>query len=128
MNAKIVDNKPLKASPKSNDTSSAIVVNGVAIKSVYINNESAKGSMVANATNHSVDLITNSIRKIYIDGTDIPVYEGTYTAVPEVEAQTLYTKNKYLENDISIFKIPVWETDNETGTTVYIGKDNTHGL
>ena len=59
------------------------------------------------------------------DGT-LQKYEGTYSVTPSTaDAQTLPTAEKYLENDITVQKIPYYEVDNSSGgTTVYIGSDD----
>lgn len=51
------------------------------------------------------------------------VYDGTYTVTPILyETQTLNTKNKLLEDDISVSEIPVTRTSNlQGGLTVLIG-------
>lgn len=55
-------------------------------------------------------------------GTDY--YEGSYKAVPQVIAQTLETRHKYLIDDITICEIPFFNVSNNSGgSTVYIGKD-----
>lgn len=51
-------------------------------------------------------------------------YEGSYTATPKVDAQTLPTAQKFLDRDITINAIPIYETSNDAnGTTVYIAKE-----
>lgn len=51
-------------------------------------------------------------------------YEGSYKAVPQVTAQTLETKQKFLINDITICEIPYFDVTNTAGgSTVYIGKE-----
>lgn len=51
-------------------------------------------------------------------------YEGEYEVTPKVTAQTLGTKQKFMENDVTIRKIPLYEVSNTTGgTTITIGKE-----
>jgi hypothetical protein len=51
-------------------------------------------------------------------------YEGEYIATPKVEAQTLPTAKKYLDEDITVLAIPYFETSNNAnGKTVFIGKE-----
>lgn len=58
----------------------------------------------------------------------VEYYKGPYQAVPKVEPVRLATKDRYLTEDITIFKIPYWETDNQKGTTVYIGGGEDNGI
>lgn len=53
------------------------------------------------------------------------VYEGTYNVVPKAfEELTLKTAQMLLEKDITIEKIPYWETGNDSnGKTVYIAEE-----
>ena len=53
---------------------------------------------------------------------DVPKYKGEYVVTPRVAAQTLYTAQKYLEQDVVINKIPYFEvTNNSGGKTASIG-------
>ena len=52
------------------------------------------------------------------------IYTGAYTVTPKDIAQQLKTKNKLLNKDVMVKKIPCFETSNdEGGNTVYIGKE-----
>ena len=52
------------------------------------------------------------------------IYTGAYTVTPKDIAQQLKTKNKLLNKDVMVKKIPFFETSNdEGGNTVYIGKE-----
>lgn len=51
-------------------------------------------------------------------------YDGPYEVTPStLQEQTLETRDKILEEDVLVKKIPYWETSNEHGLTVYIGND-----
>lgn len=51
-------------------------------------------------------------------------YEGEYEITPTVNGETLQTKEKYFENDLTIKPIPIYETTNNSGgLTVYIAKE-----
>jgi len=50
-------------------------------------------------------------------------YMGAYEVTPAVEAQTLPTKQKTMQNDLTVKSIPYYEMDNQNGTTVYIGSE-----
>lgn len=55
-------------------------------------------------------------------------YKGRYTATPDVEPIILPTKDKVLRDDITVFKIPLWEVSNpQNGTTIYIGGEEVYG-
>lgn len=58
----------------------------------------------------------------------VEYYQGPYQAVPETEPMRLETKDRYLTEDITIFRIPYWETANQNGTTVYIGGGENNGI
>lgn len=48
-------------------------------------------------------------------------YTGSYTIIPKVTDQTMPTYDKYMENDVTIKKIPLHEVSNVDGTTLIIG-------
>lgn len=53
-----------------------------------------------------------------------PAYEGDYNVTPTVHGETLQTKDKYMEEDLEIKPIPIYETTNNSGgLTVYIAKE-----
>ena len=59
---------------------------------------------------------------------DADVYSGSYTVVPAFEGQTLETKNKVMQDDVSIDAILVSKTINISGgNTVYIGGEINNG-
>lgn len=59
---------------------------------------------------------------------DVPIYNGYYTVVPDVEDQTLPTSGKVASKDITVTKIPLYEVRNESGgDTLIIGGKDTHG-
>ena len=54
-------------------------------------------------------------------GGDLPYYTGDYVVTPTMEQQSLNTKDKILTNNVTVKKIPMYETTNLSGgTTVYI--------
>lgn len=61
------------------------------------------------------------------ESSSYPVYNGDYEVTPSSEAQTLYTTNKVMADDVSIKKIPYFETSNEYGKTIYIGSEVGYG-
>ena len=60
----------------------------------------------------------------YAPEKDLPRYDGSYSVTPLTEAQTLKTAEKYMEDDVKVKAIPVYEVSNTAGgTTVYIGTE-----
>lgn len=47
-------------------------------------------------------------------------YIGEYEVTPKVIAQYLYTKDKTMSKDVTVYEIPYAETPNDYGTTVSI--------
>lgn len=57
-------------------------------------------------------------------GSVIPVYAGPYSVTPKAnEAQTLSTAGKQMTEDVTVAKVPYYETSNTSGTTVYIAEE-----
>lgn len=51
-------------------------------------------------------------------------YEGDYEVTPKVDAQTMPTKGKLMEEDVTIKSIPFFDVSNTSGgSTVYIGNE-----
>ena len=51
-------------------------------------------------------------------------YEGEYTVIPKANEPTvLETAGKTLNKDVTVTKIPYYETSNPTGDTVYIASE-----
>lgn len=50
-------------------------------------------------------------------------YTGNYTITPKVDEQTMATRNKLMQDNVTIKAIPYYETDNNLGTTIYIGSE-----
>lgn len=49
-------------------------------------------------------------------------YEGEYVITPSTDTdQILNTKNTFMESDVTVLKIPTYETSNEAGKTFIIG-------
>lgn len=63
---------------------------------------------------------TSSVPKV-IKTAEKP-YEGEMYVIPRIEDQVLQTNNRYFMDDLTVGKIPIYETSNpEGGETVYIG-------
>lgn len=51
-------------------------------------------------------------------------YEGDYIVIPKADAATvLPTKDRLMQDDVTVQKIPYYETANPTGDTVYIASE-----
>lgn len=51
-------------------------------------------------------------------------YDGSYEVIPTTDEQILYTKSKYMEDDVTVKSIPYFETSNQAGgDTVYIASE-----
>lgn len=51
----------------------------------------------------------------------LPIYEGTYSATPTNEQQVLSTQGKFLTDDLTVEKVPIFQVSNPSGgNTVYI--------
>ncbi len=59
----------------------------------------------------------------------IDVYDGEYVVEPDIEPIVLKTKAKSMSDDVTVKKIPVWETSNDAGgTTCLIGGEKYYGI
>ena len=57
-------------------------------------------------------------------GSTIPVYAGPYDVTPKADtAQTLNTAGKQMTENVTVAKVPYYETSNTSGTTVYIAEE-----
>lgn len=51
-------------------------------------------------------------------------YDGAYTVTPKAaEEQVLETRYKVMDDNVTVLKVPYWETSNTSGTTVYIASE-----
>lgn len=51
------------------------------------------------------------------------VYEGEYDVIPSMEEQTLETKDKIMQDDVTVKPVPVYRVSNNAGgITVYIAR------
>lgn len=52
---------------------------------------------------------------------DVERYDGPYMVTPKVAEQVLPTAKKFMDEDVKITKIPVYDVSNNSGgTTIYI--------
>lgn len=54
---------------------------------------------------------------------DYDPYRGDYTVIPKREDQTLATKGKNMEDDVTVTEVPYAEVSNESGTTYIIASN-----
>ena len=64
---------------------------------------------------------TNQLKGIMGVSLPVDIYDGDYIITPKVESQLMRTKNKKMEDNVTVLAIPYFETSNLTGKTVYIG-------
>ena len=68
--------------------------------------------------------IVFAIDNVKIVDTGGKPYKGEYTVIPKANAPTvLETAGKTLNKDVTVTKIPYYETSNPTGDTVYIASE-----
>lgn len=54
-------------------------------------------------------------------------YEGGYTVIPAVAAKSLSTKDKLMQDDVTVTAIPYYEVSNpQGGSTIVIGDDHVY--
>lgn len=59
------------------------------------------------------------------DGGGYDVYHGQYEVTPSAHNQiVLETREKLMADDVTVNKIPYYETSNESGLTVYIADES----
>ena len=66
---------------------------------------------------------TNKLQGIISAVEPVESYKGDYTITPKIDSKTMRTKNKKMEDNVTVLAIPYYETSNLTGKTVYIGGD-----
>ena len=72
---------------------------------------------------------TESVQESDVDFGEVQIvnigaepYKGDYTVTPKVNAQTMLTRGKLMDDDVKISPIPYFDVGNASGgSTVYIG-------
>ena len=64
---------------------------------------------------------TNELKGAISTLESVDSYDGDYLITPRIKSQFLFTKNKKMNDDITVLAIPYYETSNLSGKTVYIG-------
>lgn len=62
------------------------------------------------------------ISGVIADYVTAPIYDGEYIITPDTENDIILpTNDKLMKNDVTVEKIPYYETSNISGVTVFIG-------
>jgi hypothetical protein len=84
---------------------------------------------VINSPNQAIDIEVTPLQEVGVNQDVIihvdpaPPYEGAYVVTPKLEAQTMPTKNKVLNEDMTVKGIEIHRVKNSSGgTTVYIAR------
>lgn len=66
---------------------------------------------------------------VAVNSGDVPVYDGAYSVTPKVyEETTLETKQKLMQNNVTVSKIPQYQVSNDAeGVTLIIGEEYSNG-
>ena len=66
---------------------------------------------------------------IAVNSGDVPVYDGAYSVTPKVyEETTLETKQKLMQNNVTISRIPQYQVSNDAeGVTLISGEEYNNG-
>lgn len=71
----------------------------------------------------SGDISVNAEIVNQMAGREIPSYDGEYVITPLArDEQVLATRNKRMLDDVTVHRVPYFETTNESGTTIYIAE------
>lgn len=91
-------------------------------------NNTLTGSLVStNLPQLNVELIPLEI--MHLDGeltipmeADVPIYQGDYVVAPKPFTNKVLKTNGFrMADDVTVLKIPYYQTSNESGYTIYIG-------
>lgn len=86
--------------------------------------ETLSGKLSAESVLSARITTSGSINGTISKATGYDDYIGDYEVIPKVEAQTMYTKDKHMTDNVEIKGIPIFSTSNSAGgNTVYIAKE-----
>lgn len=72
------------------------------------------------------EMVFDSTLAIQLINTD--TYTGDYVIIPKAHEEViLETKDKTMADDVTVKKVPYYETSNEVGTTIYIASEVNNG-
>ena len=78
-------------------------------------------AMALESTDETYELMNSMVINATI--VDVPQYEGEYVVTPlAANNVVLETKDKMCNDDITVLKIPTYQTHNESGITFYIAE------
>lgn len=111
INGKIQENQELKGTINSNRIKGTIYNNQEKLIGTIQSGLSVVGTVSGNSS---------LVATIVPSTITYPNYDGDYIIIPQVNEQTLETKNKITRENIEIKEIPYSETSNEYGFTITI--------
>lgn len=77
---------------------------------------------IARGTLTSRQVLTGQLASTH--AAHLETYSGPYEVTPQIVSQTLDTKEKYMDDNVSIKSIPYFDVGNTSGgSTVYIGTE-----
>lgn len=77
-----------------------------------------------NAESNQHALTVSNDIQINVSTVDVPTYAGPYKATPKANSTVvLETKDKRCKDNITVLKVPRYQTHNEYGTTFYIAEE-----
>lgn len=98
------------------------------MRGIMENNDTIKGVIYTSGELKGRINNNNSMTAIIdIESISRPNYDGDYTIIPSINEQTLETKNKVMTDNLNIKQIPYFQTSNQYGDTIYIGKEIDYG-
>ena len=81
--------------------------------------DTAESALTAQLSSEDKLSAAITVPEVAVEG---ETYDGTYIVIPKAVEQSLDTSAKYMKTDVTIEKIPYYETTNESGGyTVIIG-------
>ena len=76
-----------------------------------------------NETQSKLELDFGEIQQVAADG-KYTLFQGEYAVTPTVDGTSVPTKDKLMEDDLTVNPIPYFDVSNTSGgTTIYIGKE-----
>lgn len=83
-----------------------------------------QGSIASSILKGTVAAEKNILGYLTIPDVLFDMYTGPYDVIPSTVQQTLYTQNKVMSNNVTVQKIPYYETPNpQGGNTIFIGNE-----
>lgn len=99
---------------------SARILVGVLTQENVLSGTLQGGQMLKGTISPSAQRLTGSLALAYALNAD--VYTGDYEVTPQTVGQELFTKQKFMADDVTVHAIPYYEVGNNSGgSTVYIG-------